>query len=88
MSATTMPIISRTARNWAIFTHNIFNITDTLSLTIGLRYTHESKDFDANFNNTNTACPAQQAFFAPYLTGGATPLPGLAPGARRAASST
>jgi iron complex outermembrane receptor protein len=61
--------------NWAIFTHNIFNITDTLSLTLGLRYTHESKDFDANFNNTNTACPTQQAFFAPFLTGGATPLP-------------
>jgi iron complex outermembrane receptor protein len=61
--------------NWAIFTHNIFNITDTLSVTIGLRYTHESKDFSANFNNTNTACPTQQAFFAPFLTGGAAPLP-------------
>jgi iron complex outermembrane recepter protein len=61
--------------NWAIFTHNIINITDTLSVTLGARYTHESKDFDANFNNTNTACPTQQAFFAPFLTGGATPLP-------------
>lgn len=61
--------------NWAIFTHNIFNITDTLSLTIGLRYTNENKDFSANFNNNNTICPTQQAFFAPFLTGGATPLP-------------
>jgi outer membrane receptor protein involved in Fe transport len=61
--------------NWAIFTHNIFNITDNLSLTIGLRYTHERKEFDASFNNNNTICPVQQAFFAPYLTGGATPLP-------------
>jgi iron complex outermembrane receptor protein len=61
--------------NWAIFTHNIFHITNNLSVTIGVRYTHESKDFSANFNNSNTACPTQQAFFAPFLTGGATPLP-------------
>ena len=64
------------SRNWAIFTHNIFNITDELSLTLGLRYTNENKDFSATFNNTNTVCPAQQAFFSNFLTGGATPLPG------------
>ncbi|HTU13248.1 MAG TPA: TonB-dependent receptor [Allosphingosinicella sp.] len=57
--------------NWAIFTHNIINIRDNLSLTIGLRYTHERKDFEADFNNNNTACPVQQAAFAPFLTGGA-----------------
>jgi iron complex outermembrane receptor protein len=62
--------------NWAVFTHNIFNITDNLSLTVGLRYTHENKDFEANFNNTNTACPTQQAFFAPFLTGAPGALPG------------
>jgi len=72
------------SRNWAIFTHNIFNITDNLSLTLGFRYTSENKDFSANFNNSNTVCPVQQAFFAPFLTGGAAPLPaslqGLAAG--------
>jgi iron complex outermembrane receptor protein len=61
--------------NWAVFTHNIFNITDRLALTVGLRYTNETKKFHANFNNTNTACPTQQAFFSNFLTGGATPLP-------------
>ncbi|MDQ8756980.1 TonB-dependent receptor [Sphingosinicella sp. LHD-64] len=61
--------------NWAIFTHNIFNITDELSITLGLRYTSEKKDFSANFNNTNTICPVQQAFFAPFITGGAAALP-------------
>ncbi len=61
--------------NWAIFTHNIFKISDELSLTLGARYTSEHKEFSANFNNTNTICPTQQAFFAPFLTGGATPLP-------------
>jgi len=69
------------SRNWAIFTHNIFNITDSLSLTLGLRYTSEHKEFDASFNNTNTVCPVQQAFFSNFLSGGATPLPGTgAPG--------
>ena len=63
------------SRNWAIFTHNIFNITDALSLTLGLRYTSESKDFRATFNNTNTVCPTQQAVFSGFLPGGATALP-------------
>ncbi|MDF7773823.1 TonB-dependent receptor [Sphingomonas sp. AOB5] len=70
--------------NFAIFTHNIIKFTDRVSLTLGGRYTSESKDFSATFNNTNTACPTQRAFFSPYLTGGATPLPatlqGLAAG--------
>ncbi|WP_309661831.1 TonB-dependent receptor [Sphingomonas sp.] len=61
--------------NWALFTHNIFHVTSRLDFTAGVRYTHEKKDFAANFNNTNTICPIQQAFFAPYLPGGATPLP-------------
>ena len=53
----------------AIFTHNIFHITDNLDLTIGLRYNRETKDFSANLNSVVPAC----AFFlnpanAPYLT--------------------
>jgi outer membrane receptor protein involved in Fe transport len=61
--------------NWAIFTHNIINFTEQLSLTLGLRYTSEQKDFSANFNNSNTICPTQQAFFSPFLPGGAAALP-------------
>ena len=49
------------SENYAFFTHNIFKLTDTLSITAGLRWTHEKKDFHANFNNTNTICPALQA---------------------------
>ncbi|CAN5228032.1 TonB-dependent receptor [soil metagenome] len=66
------------SRNFAIFTHNIFHVTDKLSVTVGLRYTDESKKFSADFNNTNTACVTQQAVFSNFLTGGATPLPGAA----------
>ena len=57
----TLDVYSQNSRNWAIFTHNIFHITDQLDLTLGLRYTNERKQFDATFGNDNTACPAQQA---------------------------
>ena len=50
-----------------MYKRQIFNITDTVSLTVGARYTHEKKQFDANFNNNNTVCPAQQAALGPLL---------------------
>ncbi|RXD05271.1 TonB-dependent receptor [Sphingomonas sp. UV9] len=53
------------SENYAFFTHNILHLTDTLSLTGGLRYTHEQKDFRAKFNNNNSVCPIQQAALAP-----------------------
>jgi iron complex outermembrane recepter protein len=49
------------SENYAVFTHNIFKFTDTLSLTLGARYTNETKNIRAKFNNTNTFCPGQQA---------------------------
>ncbi|SCW80099.1 Outer membrane receptor proteins, mostly Fe transport [Sphingobium faniae] len=49
------------SRNWALFTHNIVHITPQLDLTLGLRYTHESKRFSADFNNNNATCAALQA---------------------------
>jgi iron complex outermembrane recepter protein len=60
-------IYNQSSENWALFTHNIFNITDELSLTLGARYTHERKEMDAQFNNNNTICPAQQAALGPLL---------------------
>ncbi len=46
--------------NWALFTHNIVNITDRLALTLGLRYTNDEKDFSATFGNDNTVCTTVQ----------------------------
>ena len=46
--------------NWALFTHNIIHITDTLDLTLGVRYTKDDKDFNATFTNDNTACTTIQ----------------------------
>ena len=59
------------SENFAFFTHNIFKITDRLSLTAGLRWTHESKDFNATFNNNNTVCASQMSALAPYLSNAA-----------------
>jgi len=53
---------------FAAFTHNIINITDRLSLTLGLRYNHENKKINASLNAVSPTC----AFFqnpaaAPYV---------------------
>ncbi|SMF65248.1 TonB-dependent receptor [Allosphingosinicella indica] len=55
------------SQNYAFFTHNIINITERLSLTLGARYTNETKKFRADFDNNNTICPQQQAALGPLL---------------------
>src|SRR3546814_1181415 len=54
--------------NWALFTHNIVHITDTLDLTLGLRYTHDKKKFSADFTNANTVCTTIQSLVLDDLT--------------------
>lgn len=46
--------------NWALFTHNIFHITDKLDFTFGVRYTNDKKKFSATFSNDNTVCTTVQ----------------------------
>ncbi|MBN8844696.1 MAG: TonB-dependent receptor [Sphingomonadales bacterium] len=46
--------------NWALFTHNIFHITDKLDFTFGVRYTNDKKKFAATFTNDNTVCTTVQ----------------------------
>ncbi|WP_088307213.1 TonB-dependent receptor [Novosphingobium sp. B 225] len=47
------------SENYAFFTHNTFDIVENkLKLTLGARYTHETKDLTAQANFTNTLCPA------------------------------
>ena len=45
------------SKSWALFTNNNIKFTDALELTLGLRYTNESKDLDTLY--TNTHAPAQ-----------------------------
>jgi iron complex outermembrane receptor protein len=56
--------------NFALFTHNIFSVTDALKLTLGLRYTRERKTLDATFTDNNLLCRALSGL-------GGTPLAGL-----------
>ena len=58
---------NQNSRNWALFTHNIIHITDKFDATIGLRYTHERKEFDADFSNDNSVCFDNQVALGPFL---------------------
>ena len=46
------------SNNWALFTHNIFSITDRLKVTVGARYTHERKTLSADLSDNNLLCTA------------------------------
>jgi outer membrane receptor protein involved in Fe transport len=52
--------------NWALFTHNVFAVTSNLDLTVGLRYTSETKKLDSVFNNTNNLCAALRNIASPF----------------------
>ncbi|MES2987112.1 MAG: TonB-dependent receptor [Pseudomonadota bacterium] len=54
-------------QSFAVFTHNIIHMTNAIDLTLGLRYTDETKKFNATFGNDNIACPAQQAALSGFL---------------------
>ena len=49
-------LYNQNANNWALFTHNIFSITDRLNLTVGARFTHETKTLNADFSDNMTLC--------------------------------
>lgn len=59
------------ASSWSIFTHNVLNLNDKLSLTVGARYVNETKD--ASFNQlagtTGAGASACQASVNGVLTG-------------------
>jgi len=63
---------SQDAESWSIFTHNSFDITDTITLTAGIRYTNDKKEgtFE-QFAAQSDACGVLSA-----VTGN-TPLNGL-----------
>ena len=60
-------VYNQESDNFALFTHNIINIVDGLDLTLGLRYTNETKDFDATFGNDNSFCPTNRALLGSLL---------------------
>ena len=48
------------ARDMALFTHNEFSLTDTTTLTLGLRYSESEKEYNANLNAVNPFCASMQ----------------------------
>lgn len=50
------------SQSFSLFTHNVFDVTDQLSVTLGLRYSDESKDGSFSQSNINNQiCPASLA---------------------------
>ncbi|WP_234026840.1 TonB-dependent receptor [Erythrobacter sp. HKB08] len=65
-------LYSQNSKSWSIFTHNTLNVTDKLALTLGLRWSDESKDGAfAQGNNNNQLCPA----ILTAIGAGAVPAP-------------
>jgi outer membrane receptor protein involved in Fe transport len=54
-------VFDQEADSWALFTHNIWNVTEEFRVTLGVRYTDESKDLDATLTAVNPACDAANA---------------------------
>jgi outer membrane receptor protein involved in Fe transport len=81
---TTRDLFKQESRNFALFTHNIVEITDSLKLTLGARYTREKKTLEADLNSTSVCADyvanivrlrtlAAQAAANPALFGALTP---------------
>ena len=53
----------------ALFTHQIFALSERMSLTLGGRYTHQKKSLTADISSDNPACNAAIANFGTALIG-------------------
>jgi len=76
-TASTTNRYTQDSQSWSIFTHNVFDVTDQLSLTVGLRYSDESKD--GGFSQPQASydsCTAQLGNFD-FATGSFPPAPAL-----------
>lgn len=60
----------QTDETWALFTHNVLSLTDRLSLTLGARYTRDTKTLDAKVVSDGNQCAAQRATLGALAAGG------------------
>ncbi|WP_299196576.1 TonB-dependent receptor [uncultured Erythrobacter sp.] len=70
-------VYAQSSESWSIFTHNTLNITDSLGLTIGLRYSDESKT--GGFTQTASNNPTCLTLLGGVPTIAATVGPALVP---------
>jgi iron complex outermembrane receptor protein len=74
----TNDIYNQRASSIAGFTHNEFQFTDKFKVTLGLRYTTETKTFDASYRTTgNDGCRALERVFGLNPAANAGALAGL-----------
>jgi iron complex outermembrane recepter protein len=55
----TRDVYQQDSKSWALFTNDSFRFTDALELTVGLRYTNESKDLDSQYFNEHGGAGCQ-----------------------------
>jgi len=60
----TSRLFSQDASGWALFTHNIYELSDAWEVVLGLRWSEDDKDADSEI--TNTAIHCGLAPFIPY----------------------
>ena len=57
----------QTSKSFALFSNETYTITNGLDLTGGFRYTHEKKDFTANYNDTDGGAGCGSLLASPRL---------------------
>ena len=62
-----LDVFHQRATSYALFTHHVFALTDSLSLTGGLRYTQENKTLDATIASDTPGCASAVAIHGPAL---------------------
>ena len=64
----------QSVESWALFSHNTFRVTEEFEITLGLRYTEETKNMDADLRSQNRACgPEFLANLGRAVAGGLLP---------------
>jgi iron complex outermembrane recepter protein len=67
-------LFTQDAKSFSVFTHNVFNITEKLNVTVGARYVDEKKD--ASFRQLGASNNACQAIVTSALSGTLLPAVG------------
>ena len=57
----------QTSESWALFTHNSIALANDFELTVGLRYTSESKSIDADLKSSDQVCQPFAGHVLGYL---------------------
>jgi iron complex outermembrane recepter protein len=72
-----LDVFRQHSTSYAAFTHQVFALTERLSLTGGLRYTHETKSLDATISSDNPGCAGALALHGAALAAVPPGLRGL-----------